>query len=80
MKFSIIQCSACEIKCRKTVPVINTESSIARFNRSLCMTHKKGQNIKLAVKVVVNNMSIKPNDLCFCGSGKKFKKCHLPEL
>jgi uncharacterized protein YecA (UPF0149 family) len=20
------------------------------------------------------------NDLCWCGSGKKYKKCHLPEV
>lgn len=25
--------------------------------------------------------AVKPgrNDLCWCGSGKKYKKCHLPE-
>lgn len=25
-------------------------------------------------------MKISRNDSCFCGSGKKYKKCHMPEL
>ena len=26
------------------------------------------------------NKAISRNDKCFCGSGKKFKKCHLEEF
>ena len=29
---------------------------------------------------IVNHQTLGRNDLCWCGSGKKFKKCHYPEL
>jgi len=30
--------------------------------------------------VVNNQKTLGRNDPCWCGSGKKFKKCHYPEL
>ena len=28
--------------------------------------------------MIKNQEQLKPNDPCFCGSGKKYKKCHTP--
>ena len=32
-----------------------------------------------SVEFIVREHNMKPTDLCFCGSGKMFKDCHLPK-
>jgi hypothetical protein len=41
------------------------------FDRAVNLLKSKGENASAQ----------KPgrNDICWCGSGKKYKKCHLPE-
>lgn len=80
MKFDLIQCHACELKCVKSFPVQNNtkiDERIKEYNQQYCVTFKAGQNIKLKTSVFAQGLDVKPNDLCFCGSGKKFKKCHI---
>lgn len=38
--------------------------------------HKKGKNPYSKVKTVTKSSKVGVNDPCFCGSGKKYKKCH----
>jgi hypothetical protein len=40
-------------------------------------TDEKISNVKPVAKTAV---AINRNDPCWCGSGKKWKKCHYPEL
>lgn len=38
------------------------------------------ENIDRALQVLSNTIKIGRNDLCFCESGKKYKKCHLSKI
>jgi preprotein translocase subunit SecA len=38
------------------------------------------ENKPKKVSTIKNNQTLGRNDLCWCGSGKKFKKCHYPAI
>lgn len=40
-------------------------------------SHEKEANRLMAARVKAGEIDMERNELCFCGSGKKFKKCHL---
>jgi len=81
MKFNLIRCTACNLKCLKAVPVINDYNLlIKRFNKQDCITFRKGEGIRLKTSLYARNISIKPNDKCFCGSNLKFKKCCMLKI
>lgn len=50
---------------------------IEYYAERLCVTKDK---VLLAIKNILFTKTLGRNDLCFCDSGKKFKKCHLEKL
>lgn len=40
-------------------------------------SHENEANRLMAARVKAGEIDMERNELCFCGSGKKFKKCHL---
>ncbi len=53
------------------------ETSITRQARHMRTNTANGTPKQ---KTVVKNKKLGRNDPCWCGSGKKFKKCHYPEM
>lgn len=57
----------------KTVSVLRgSHSKLAE----MLMEHSKRAANDPNVKSIEQHKDIRPNDICPCGSGKKFKKCH----
>jgi len=61
--------------------------NILTFSNTVNSSLKKDSSIELKLGLALDlltirelkvlAMSIKRNDICLCGSGKKFKKCHM---
>lgn len=76
MKMHVVQCTACKFKCIRNLPVLTEPYAKARdLSGRACQTFAKEKGTTVQVRVLYKNLSIEANEKCFCGSGKKFKKC-----
>ncbi len=46
------------------------------FTGAMSTANVAGEDVRKATPFVRDQPKVKPNDPCFCGSGKKYKKCH----
>jgi len=46
------------------------------FNGAMEIATMAGEEARKSTPFVRDQPKIKPNEPCFCGSGKKYKKCH----
>lgn len=64
----------------QNIPHAQAKTPIQQDNRATIFENNDEFEIfevdEKPVKVTIPEGKIRPNDLCHCGSGKKFKKCH----
>ncbi len=58
----------------------NTNQNNIELNRPQSEISQSGRIAKPKVAKPINENKLGRNDLCWCGSGKKWKKCHWPQL
>jgi len=46
------------------------------FSSAIQMVNVTGEDVCKSTMFVRDQPKVKPNDPCFCGTGKKYKKCH----
>jgi preprotein translocase subunit SecA len=46
------------------------------FTGAMSTANVAGEDVRKSTPFVRDQPKVKPNDPCFCGSGKKYKKCH----